>query len=160
MVGVGRRGHSGFSNRERATLRLVPSRDFAICVLANGDRGDLLHGEVVEWALRHLLDVFEPEREALWLTPEQQGEYAGRYEPTVGIPGVGPGQLMVEPHGASVRIRAAGDAAAAPLELAFYAADRAKVAGGAPGFRVEFERDAAGAVAWLRLRGRILTRVE
>ncbi|HEU5316485.1 MAG TPA: serine hydrolase domain-containing protein [Chloroflexota bacterium] len=152
-------GHSGYSNRERATLRLVPARDFAICVLANGDRGDLLHAEITAWALRHFLGVSEPDRAPLALTRAHQQDYAGRYLPATGIPGVSPGELIVEPHGATARIRAAAHPAAAPLELAFYAPDRAQVAGGAPGFRAEFVRDATGAVAWLRLRGRILTRL-
>ena len=152
-------GHSGYSNRERATLRLVPSRDFAICVLANGDRGDLLHGEIVEWALEHFLGVSQPAAEPLRLTVSQQAEYAGRYVTEEGVPGAGDGVLTVEPDHASVRIVPAGAPPQPPLELVFYAPDRASVAGGAPGFRAEFVRDAAGHVAWLRLRGRILTRL-
>ena len=132
-------------------------------MLANGDRGDLLHGEIVEWALEHLLGVSQPARAPLRLTATQQAEYRGRYASEHGAPGAGSGVMTVEPADASVRIVPAESPSAAPqvpLELVFYTPDRANVAGGAPGFRAEFVRDAAGRVAWLRLRGRILARVE
>jgi CubicO group peptidase (beta-lactamase class C family) len=55
-------GHSGVCPGQRATLKLVPEREFGIVVLTNGESGDALHAEVTSWSLHHLLGIHAPER--------------------------------------------------------------------------------------------------
>ncbi|MGI8608952.1 MAG: serine hydrolase domain-containing protein [Candidatus Dormibacteria bacterium] len=71
--------HGGSTNGQQSSFDLVPSRDFAITILTNADRGAALHKELTAWALDAYLDLKAPKEKPLSLGPEELAVYTGEY---------------------------------------------------------------------------------
>lgn len=71
--------HGGTTNGQLSAFLFVPSRDFAITVLTNADRGGALHREIATWALEHYLGLKDPDPVPLEAGAEALAAYAGRY---------------------------------------------------------------------------------
>jgi CubicO group peptidase (beta-lactamase class C family) len=76
--------HGGATKGQLSAFLMVPSRGFAITVLTNAEEGGVLHDTVVARALRHYLELREPELVYLDLPPEEIAEYVGTYEAQLG----------------------------------------------------------------------------
>ena len=72
-------GHGGSTNGFRATLLVVPGREFAITVLTNGSQGSALYREVEAWALKEYLGLVRREQPAVEPATGKMAEYAGRF---------------------------------------------------------------------------------
>jgi len=156
--------HTGGTIGQQALLVTVPARGFALVVLTNSTHGGLAHQAILGWALASRLGVTLPEpvhesRDAATLAA-----VAGTYE--------SPGnriELTVK-EGALVLLAQSKVALAKeferkpppmpPARLAFCGADRIIVLEGPTrNTQGEFLRDKGGAIAWLRIGGRIHRRI-
>jgi len=72
-------GHGGSTNGQLSSLLLVPERGFAITVLTNSASGEVLHQELVRWALEAYAGVVERDPEPLDLSAAELAPYAGVY---------------------------------------------------------------------------------
>jgi len=162
--------HGGTFTGHVLLLELVPEKNFAIAVLTNAGSGWRLVQDVERAALREYygaqfssnqaighrgLNETLPSASALPQQPDLAA-YVGRYERpmnTVDVR-VDSGHLVVQ-------VRPRSRDADQALPLVFYGPDRAFVTSG-PGQNesVEFLRNGAGAVQWVRLTGRIARRIE
>ncbi len=155
--------HSGGTNGQTCTLKLVPERDFALIVLTNADRGPLLFNEVAAFTLQKFLGVQQPEPDVQELPVERLRDYAGRYEMrTSSI------ELTLHDTGLVAQVTDKGGFPTSdspprpkppPTRVVFYADDRI-LALDPPlkGGRGEFLRDSAGHIVWLRWGGRLAAR--
>jgi CubicO group peptidase (beta-lactamase class C family) len=147
--------HGGSTFGQRASLVLVPSRDFAIVVLTNADRGEALTGRVTRWALEHYLGLADPPlvplpRSVVELTP-YVGRYAGALGDVVAV--VADGELSLQPVPTGTELEDADTVAAT---VGFIGEDRFVVLGDLDDTRRgEFLRGPNGAIAWLRFNGRL-----
>lgn len=152
-------GHGGSWLGQMSSLRLVPSRDFAVVVLTNGHRGGELHGQVTAAALHEHLGLSAPSRPRLTLDAKQLAAYAGLYTARLDDVelSVNEGALWVEQ---TRRLDLMGARPSPPVpppvRLAFVEEDRV-VGLDAPsrGARGEFVRAADGTIEWFRWGGRI-----
>lgn len=71
--------HGGSTNGQQSAFHMVPERGFAITVLTNSDRGNLLNREILRWALEAYLGVVDRDPEPLDLTAAELAAYAGEY---------------------------------------------------------------------------------
>lgn len=157
--------HSGGTVGQQTTFVLVPSRNFALTVLTNADRGSELHGEATKWLLSRYLGLEEPEPAIRKAMVEQLAPYAGRY--TAAMQDI---ELTVKDGGFMVqRVPKGGfpnkEQAAPPPPPPVRAAltdENLLIALDEPmkGMRGEFLRDPDGSIAWLRLGSRAHRRVE
>ena len=148
--------HDGGTNGQQAVLALVPERGFAVGVLTNAASSDALLDEATTWALDRFLGLRRPVAAAAPLAPEELAAYVGAYE---------------LPDGRGGRVDKRGDAlslartmrdrppAGAETELTPIGQDRFRVRNAGGASFVDFERDDAGAVGWIRLGGRLMPRV-
>ncbi len=156
-------GHDGGTIGQAARLRFVPERGFALALLTNASNGDEVIEPVTTWALRHYLGVHEPERIPQPRTPQQLAAYAGRYSATFRILDlvVRDGGLIAE-SSATERVRQLYDTPPPPdppSPVAFFAADKiVATAGPLKGATGDFLRGPDGAIAWLRVGGRLFRR--
>jgi CubicO group peptidase (beta-lactamase class C family) len=156
--------HGGSTNGQQASLILVPSKQFAVAVLTNADKGREAHETIMAEALDAFAGVRDPEPQAIAFPPARLAEYEGGYSAVLSDVRVSPsgtGLLLTELRSAD---RAVADSRLQPLpvpavRLAFTAADRV-VALDSPyrGHRAEFLRDASGRIEWFRWGGRIARR--
>jgi dipeptidyl aminopeptidase/acylaminoacyl peptidase/CubicO group peptidase (beta-lactamase class C family) len=169
--GVRLAGHEGVTSGQRATLQLVPARDFAIVVLTNSELGGRLCREVLRWALQAYLDVEVPVVHPVSLAWSELGPYAGDYEsPQLKLRVTACGdRLVVAP---SVKeealeeipaaVREAASAAGAgplgnlpPVAIKLVTADRYVIVDGPDeGAAGTFARDAGGQVRGINLEGK------
>lgn len=163
VAGVGVVEHSGGTNGQTSTLKLVPERDFAIAVLTNADRGGAVCNDVADRVFKHLLGLAEPEPSRLDLPAEQLTAYAGRYDTRLNAIELSlhDGGLVaqVTPKGGFPTRDSPPRPAPPPTRVAFVAEDRILAldppfAGG----RAEFVRHPDGRIAWLRWGGRLAAR--
>ena len=147
--------HGGATNGQLSAFLMVPARGFALTVLTNADEGNMLHDEVVKWALGHYLGLVEPETTHLTLDAAVLQEYLGTYTARLGdlelyLEG---DQLMARqiPHGGFPDVGSPPSPAPPPSRIAFFAPDCA-IALDPPliNMKAEFLRDDAGRIVWLR----------
>ncbi|MDQ2786237.1 MAG: beta-lactamase family protein [Chloroflexota bacterium] len=156
--------HSGGTVGQQTIFVFVPSRNFALTVLTNADRGSELHSEATKWILKRYLGLEDPEPAILDATAEQLAPYAGRY-----ISALSDLELTVRDGGFLLqRIPKGGfpdkERPAPPLPPPVRAAlsgENLLIGLDEPmhGTRGEFLRDADGSIAWLRLGSRAHRRV-
>jgi CubicO group peptidase (beta-lactamase class C family) len=155
--------HGGATHGQQAVLMLVPTRQFAIVVLTNANRGSALHGEVTRWATRHFLGLSQESPAQLDLSPEQLAAYAGRYSARLSDLELrveaGDLVLQVIPKGGFPLKDSPPPPAPPPVRLAVWAEDRV-IALDDPmqEARGEFLRDPDGRLIWLRWSGRLHAR--
>ena len=145
----------GATNGQLSAFLMVPARGFALTVLTNADEGNMLHDEVVKWALGYYLGLVEPETTHLTLDAAVLQEYLGTYTARLGdlelyLEG---DQLMARqiPHGGFPDVGSPPSPAPPPSRIAFFAPDCA-IALDPPliNMKAEFLRDDAGRIVWLR----------
>jgi hypothetical protein len=148
--------HGGSTFGQRAALVLAPDHDFAIVVLTNGESGEALHREITRWALESYLGAVDLEPAILQLAPEQLAAYAGRYHGALGDLDV-----TILDGGLTMRgIPPNGDPPSRSICFGCLAADRfVALDTREVGQRVEFLRDEAGQITWLRWGGRLHRKV-
>ena len=152
--------HGGTTNGQTSVFLLAPERGFAITVLTNADRGAELHTETVKWALRHYLDVAEPDPSPLQLSEEGLRLYVGRYVAAMSETEIGleDGELVLQvtPKGGFPYKDSPPGPTPPPTRVAILE-DDGLVALDPPfkDARGEFLRDPDGSIAWLRFGGRI-----
>ncbi len=149
--------HGGATNGQTAVFTMVPDRRFAITILTNADRGAMLYGDVVKWALSHYLGLAEPDPVPLEMSVEALTPYAGRY---VGAEQTSDMELSLHDGGMRMRVtlkippnKILQPPPAPPaMRLGFLGEDRVVVLDGPmKGGRGEFLRNPDGSIAWLRL---------
>lgn len=147
--------HGGATNGQMSAFLMVPSREFAITILTNGEEGGLLHDNAVNWALDHYLNLREPE-----LIHESRSEadlapYLGRYDALMTTLELylKDGGLMIQatPKGGFPDKDSPAGPVPPPSRAAFFGKDTL-VALDEPmvNAKVEFLRDEGGAIIWLR----------
>ena len=160
--------HGGTLAGHILLLELVPERNFAIAILTNSQNGWRLIQDVERAALksytgatfamnqaiahRGLVETL-PSVEPLTKQPDPQ-PYVGRYLRPMNavLVRAGAGRLVVQvvPNNGTPQ---------AEMPIAFYGPDHAVIQDGADkGQSIEFVRDGAGAVKWVRVTGRIAVR--
>lgn len=156
--------HGGGTVGQQTTFVMVPSRNFALAVLTNADRGSELHGEATQWMLRRSLGLEDPEPAILNAPANQLASYAGRYtsamndlELTVRDGGF---LLQRIPKGGFPNKERPAPPLPPPVRAALYG-ENLLIGLDEPmqGTRGEFLRDPDGAIAWLRLGSRAHRRV-
>jgi hypothetical protein len=137
-------------------LALVPERGFAVAVLTNSESSDDLLDEATAWAIERYLGLRRPVVPEVPLAPERLAGYAGAYEAPDGRGGSvdarGGGLLLT-------RTRDGQPAPGEPVALTPIGGDGFVSRGAGRESFVDFERDEAGAVGWIRLGGRLVPRV-
>jgi hypothetical protein len=160
--------HGGTLGGHILLLELVPERNFAIAILTNANTGWRLIQDVEREALKSYLGVS--------YTPNQAIAHRGLVEtlPTVHplakqpdpAPYVGTyirpsNSYVVRAEGGKVIVQDRSNSGNAPREypVAFYGPDRVVVTDGPDsGQSIEFVRDEAGRVNWIRVVGRVAVR--
>jgi CubicO group peptidase (beta-lactamase class C family) len=156
--------HGGSINGHMSEFLLVPSKGFGLTVLTNGQRGHEVGGAVIKWALAELLGLRKPDLVFRKLSANAAADYVGRYPITFGayVVTAENGGLLVTVEVKKELLEADPEIAAQvppPVPLGFVGKDRAVVQGDFnAGAKVEFFRDAKGAVEWMRTGGRIYRR--
>ncbi len=155
--------HGGGTNGQLSAFIMAPERDFALTILTNADRGGELHTGVVRWALRHYLNIGEPEPRPVALAASALTPYAGEYHAALtdlALTIEGDGLVMqVTPKGGFPQRDSPPGPTPPPSRLALGEDDL--VIALDPPFkdaRGEFVRDADGTIGWLRFGGRIARR--
>lgn len=159
--------HGGATTGQRSHLRFVPDRRFALAVVTNSGRGDMLNVHAWRVAMQAYFDVALLPPSPIGISSDAMSEYAGTYrrqaqDVIVTIQGNG---LKIE---VTPKLPALDGKVPPPSSrrVGFFARDRlialdGPTAGEATG---EFIRDTSGRVAWLRIgvgaqhAGRILRR--
>lgn len=163
--GVRQSSHGGSTVGQRASLTLVHSRQFAIGLLTNSERGAQLNRDVTRAALREYLGVSITDPKPLVGVESDLASYAGKYsrpysDVIVRLEG---GRLMIQ----SIQKQGFPTPATpipppqAPVPFAMYARDRLiATEGPQTGARAEIIRRPDGSVGWIRLGLRVARRVE
>ena len=140
--------HGGSTYGQQSSFMLVPERGFGVTVLTNSDSGAVLAEEVANWALDRFLGLPEVVPTGTPVPAAAQSDYAGTYDGGNDI------QLVVEPAASGLTLSVLGQS----LDLQLVAEDRVvTVLQGSPQL-IDFVRDDAGQVSWLRLSGRMAPR--
>jgi CubicO group peptidase (beta-lactamase class C family) len=156
--------HGGTVNGHMSEFVLVPSKGFGLTVLTNGQRGHDVGSAVITWCLEELLGLRRPDAKLRTLRANQVAEYTGRYPMSYGeyVVTAEDGGLLLTIEAKKELLDAEPELAAQlppPLPLRFVARDRAVVVGDyGAGAKVEFFRDKAGAIEWMRSGGRLARR--
>jgi CubicO group peptidase (beta-lactamase class C family) len=168
MGGVRTASHGGTLSGHILLLEIVPERNFAIALLTNASTGWRVIQEVEREALRSYLGLTFAANQAIahrglietlpsaqpLATPPDFAPYVGTYvrpSNSVVVRSEG-GKLLVQD-------RPNNGKPGAEMSVAFSGPDRAVVVDGPDrGQSVEFVRDAAGVVQWIRVVGRVARR--
>jgi CubicO group peptidase (beta-lactamase class C family) len=162
--------HGGTLAGHILLLELVPEKNFAIAILTNASDGWKLIQDVERAALasyfnatfamnqaiahRGLVETL-PRVEPLATQPNL-GSYVGSY-----LRPMNTTTVHVDNGHLVVQVRPNTGTPQPPMPIAFYGPDRAVVTDGSDkGQSIEFIRDAGGRVQWIRVVGRIATKVE
>ena len=151
--------HGGATNGHLSSFELVPTRGFAVTALTNSDTGRGLRPFVSELMRQYFLGIAPANPPPVPITSAALAEYAGAYEQTIARLHVtaGNGNLVIDE--TSPAIRSLESLAVPPLAAVPIAADRfAILAGDRRGETVEYLRDRAGRIEWMRWDGRISRR--
>ena len=154
--------HGGATNGHMSAFELVPDRGYACTVLTNSDGGREARDTVAAACRRHFLGL-EPDPIVPAIPTGLIDEYAGHYRATLATleVTVDGGSLVAtdvspERQFAERQLRPLTQA---PSPLVFVDTDRTAITvGPRTGERVEFLRDDAGEIAWLRWDGRLARR--
>lgn len=160
LDGVPLVSHGGATNGQIAQLLLAPSRDFALVILTNANRGREVTRDLTNWALEHYLGLQQPVLQHQSLSPSELQPYAGYYtaqlsdvEVTVSNGGL---VLQIIPKGGFPDKNSPPSPQPPPAPAAFFAQDRVVVTEGpSKEAKCEFVRDDQGAVCWFRVGGRL-----
>jgi len=150
--------HGGGTNGQISEFMFAPARGFALTILTNANSGGELNEEVTKWALRHYLDVEEPEPAPLDRTDEDLVAYAGRYAAALTAVDLTPrdGALVLEMGYTGAFPADEPPPVPPPARASLYAEDKLLVLDGPwKSVRGEFLRGPDGNITWLRLGGRI-----
>ena len=166
--GVRVAGQGGTAGGHILVLSIVPERNFAISILTNAQNGWRLIQDVEREALRAYHGIVYAKNQAIahrglvetlpnvepLATQPDPKPYVGRYRrPTNAVDvRIDNGKLVVQdlPNGGEPR---------PVMPIAFFGPDRAVITDGNDrGQSIEFVRDAAGAVKWVRVVGRVAVR--
>jgi CubicO group peptidase (beta-lactamase class C family) len=160
--------HGGNTIGQSCAFQIIPERNFAVVVLANGgDRAAELEDGLVKWAFEAYCDVVEKEPEPVKLADDRLAQYAGRYE-TVAVVAhltIADGELL-----AKVEVKpdvwaqiAEGDPPdEPPMPIGMLSADGDAYvvsSGPAKGMKGYFARDDRGNVDAVHLGGRLAMKV-
>lgn len=152
--------HAGGTTGQQSTFTLVPGRGFAVTVLTNAATGVQFGNEVTDWALERFLALPRPPVTTVAADPARLAEYAGAYALPDGSEPIQIGEVDGALHLAWL-VPSFLDPAQPRVELPLRLTgeDQAIVDFmGLPVF-VDFVRDDAGMVAWIRFVGRLVPRV-
>ncbi len=166
--GVRTASHGGTLGGHVLLLEIAPERDFAIAILTNSNAGWRLIQDVEREALRAYLGVSYARNQAIahrglveslsWLEPLVPQPDATPYVGTFARPS---NTVVVRAAGGRVTVQERPNTGTPGTEIpiAFFGPDRAFVTDGdSRGQTIEFVRDAAGAVSWVRVVGRVAVR--
>ena len=166
--GVRTAAHGGTFSGHILLLELVPEKNFAIAILTNSGNGWRLIQDVEREALHAYHGASFAMNQAIGhrglnetlpavtplATQPDPAPYLGVYERPMNTVDV-----RAESGHLVVQARPRNRDADAPMPIAFYGPDRAVVTSGTErNASIEFIRDAAGAVQWVRITGRIAKR--
>lgn len=160
LDGVPLISHGGATNGQIAQLWLAPSRDFALVILTNANRGREVTRDLSNWALNHYLGLQQPLLQHQSLSPEELHPYTGYYtaqlsdvEVTAGNGGL---ILQVISKGGFPDKNSPPGPQAAPAPAAFFDQDRVVITDGpTKEAKCEFVRNDQGAICWFRVGGRL-----
>ncbi|MGH2628466.1 MAG: serine hydrolase domain-containing protein [Anaerolineales bacterium] len=157
--------HGGATNGHLSAFELVPARGYACTVLTNSDGGREARETVAAACRKHFLGLEPDPIRPVAMSPSALGAYAGTYRATLALIEVrveGDGLVAVDvTPGRQFAEQRHQPLPPAPALLVFVGEDRTAIASGPhAGERVEFLRDAAGNVEWLRWDGRLAHRVQ
>lgn len=160
LDGVPLVSHGGATNGQIAQLLLAPSRDFALVILTNANRGREVTRDLTNWALEHYLGLQQPVLQPQSLSPGELQPYTGYYtaqlsdvEVTVSNGGL---VLQIIPKGGFPDKNSPPSPQPPPAPAAFFAQDRVVVTEGpSKEAKCEFVRDDQGAICWFRVGGRL-----
>ncbi len=167
--GVRTASHGGTLGGHILLLEIAPERDFAIAILTNSNAGWRLIQDVEREALRAYLGVSYAKNQGIahrglleslsWLEPASPQPDASAYLGTYARP---TNTVVVRAAAGKVTVqeRQNNGNPGAEMPIAFFGPDRAFVTeGAAAGQTIEFVRNAAGVVNWVRVVGRVAVRV-
>jgi CubicO group peptidase (beta-lactamase class C family) len=155
--------HGGGTNGQLSAFVFAPERNFALAVLTNGNKGEVLQA-VTNWALERYLGINEPKPEPRPATEAELAEYPGTYASIIVDSEITrrDGDLvltMTYKPDALAKITDQAPPEIPPMTLAMIAEDRATVTEGPmKGAEFEFIRDPNGRLSWIRGGGRLQTR--
>lgn len=166
--GVQTASHGGTLSGHILLLEIAPERNFALAILTNANAGWRAIQEVEREALKSYLGVSYGSNQAIahrglvetlpWLQPlPQQPDFA----PYVGVYRRPSNAVSVRTSGGQLLMQDLpnGGKPGAQVPIAFFGPDRAIVTDGNDrGQTVEFVRDDAGTVRWIRVVGRVAVR--
>ncbi len=140
--------HGGSTYGQQSSFTLVPERGFGVTVLTNSDSGAVLAEEVANWTMSRFLGLVEDVPTGTPVPAAEQGDFVGTYEAGPDI------QLVVESTDSNLTLSVLGET----FDLQLVAEDRCvTILQGLPQL-IDFVRDEAGQVGWLRLSGRLAPR--
>jgi CubicO group peptidase (beta-lactamase class C family) len=155
--------HGGGTNGQVSAFLFAPDRRFALAVLTNGNKGEVLEA-VTKRAFDHYLGISEPKPEPRAATESELGEYPGAYTSIamdLEITRQDGSMILTMAYKPEVFARISDQAPPEmpPMAMAMVAEDRALVTEGPlKDAEVEFVRDGDGSVHWVRAGGRLHTR--
>lgn len=162
-------GHGGTLGGHILLLEIVPERNFAISILTNANTGWRLIQDVEREALKSYLGVTYAKNQAIahrglveTLPTVQPLAKQPDFAPYVGTYLRPSNAYFVRADGGKLIVQErqnAGNAAPREYPISFFGLDRAVVTDGADsGQSIEFVRDDAGKVSWIRVVGRVAVR--
>lgn len=170
VAGVRTASHGGTLAGHILLLEIVPERNFAIAILTNSNVGWRLIQDVEREALKSYLGITYAKNQAI----AHRGlvETLPNVEPTAKQPDFGPyvgtyarpsNTVVVRTEGNHLLVQERPTGNRPPgveSPIAFFGPDRAVITDGADrGQSIEFVRDAAGKVTWIRVVGRVAVRL-
>ena len=170
MDGVRTASHGGTLGGHNLLLEIVPERNFAIAVLTNSNVGWRVIEAVEREALRSYLGLTYTKNQAIAhrgvvetlpsATPLAKQPSSAPFVGTYARP-MSTVEVREENGGVVVQVVQPNGQRGTVIPIAFFGEDRAVVTAGADlGQSVEFVRDTAGRVQWVRLTGRVAVRVK
>jgi hypothetical protein len=157
--------HGGATHGQLSAFLFVPERQWGMTVLTNADRGGELHQIVTKWALKHYLQLEEPEELLLDLPEEQLAAFAGRYSSSVEVleVSVQDGRLLLRAIDKGGFPHKDSPPHSPPIEVALGATGPGRVRvldEPLKGAKGEFLREGGGKIGWFRLGVRAYPRQE
>ena len=157
--------HGGATHGQIAGLYFIPEKQFALAMLTNSEDGRSITGGALKQVLKVFLDVDLRIPKPIETSPEELGEYTGKYElPLLAYElKLNKGQFMLleTPRGGFPKPDSPPLPAPPPMRAAFYEKDKLIVLDepmkNALG---EFLRRPDGSLQYLRLSSRVLKKIE
>ncbi len=156
--------HGGSTNGQKAAFWMVPEKQFALVVFTNQDEGGALHGEVSEWVREHFLGVKAEKPQPQELSSEELAGYTasfvmGGIEDLFHFKPDDGGLLMTQEMGDYSAITVSPPEPQPPSHCRLFKKDKfVFIEEPMKDSIIEFLRDEAGRIAWIRMGGRVLRR--